>query len=66
MVSELAKKRLSASIGKWVKVFLIENNFCYEGKLTGLDNEMIEIINSRNNKFKLIRFSEIKDIEVEQ
>ncbi len=64
MVSQLVKKRLLESIGKIVTIFLKENNFCYEGKVTGCDDFYVEIINSRTGRFKIIELEQIKDLEV--
>ena len=62
-MSELIKKRVNDSLGKIVLVFL-KNNFRFEGKLTNTDDEFFEILDFKSNSFKLIRFDEIKEMEV--
>jgi len=64
MVSQLVKERLKNSVGKYGKIFLKDNNFCYEGKITGCDDLYVEVLNSRNGKYKIILISDIKDAEL--
>ncbi len=63
-MSEIIRDRAKLSIGKEVKVYLL-NGFRYAGKLTNSDEECLEIMDYVSNSYKLIRFTEIKDIEVE-
>ena len=65
MVSEVVKNRLKNSVGKYAEIFLIETNFVYRGKISGCDDDYVEIIQNHNSKFKLIKLSSIKDAEVE-
>jgi len=60
-MSELIKKRLNKNIGKRVLIFL-HNNFRYEGKITGCDNEYLEILEPRG--YKIIKIDEIKEVEI--
>ena len=62
-MSEIIKKRVSESIGKEVKVFL-HNNFRFEGKLTNSDEKYLEILDYRSQAYKIIEFTDIKDLEV--
>lgn len=64
-MSEIIKKRVSESIGKEAKIFL-HNGFRYAGKITNSDEKYIEIIDFRSGAYKIIEFSDIKDIEVAQ
>ncbi len=65
MMSDIIKERLKKSVGKKVLVFL-NNGFRYEGKLTNFDDRYFEILDIKSNAYKLIQYSEIKDIEVEE
>jgi len=72
-MSEIIKKRLKNSEGKTVLIFLF-NNFRYKGKITGCDDNYVEIledrinskINSKNHSYKIIALNQIKDCEVEE
>ena len=64
MVSKLMVERLGKGVGKFAKIFL-RNKFVYEGKITGCDEKYVEIINSRNGKFKIILIDDIQDCEVD-
>lgn len=52
------------SIGKFGKIFLL-NGYVYEGKITGVDDSYVEIINSRTSKYKIILIEDIQDCEVD-
>lgn len=60
---EILKKRASESIGKTIKIFL-NNGWRYEGKVTGSDEEYIEIVDYKTSSYKIIKFEDIKDLEV--
>lgn len=62
-MSELIKKRASESLGKEIKIFLL-NGFRYAGKLTDCDEECLELLDYKSNSYKIIRFVDIKDLEV--
>lgn len=62
-MSEIIKERAKNSIGKEVKVFLL-NGFRYAGKITNCDDNYLEILDYVSNSYKLIIFSEIKDMDV--
>ena len=62
-MSDIIKKRASESIGKDIKVFL-NNNWRYNGKLTGCDEIYLEVLDYKTNSYKIIRFEDIKDMEV--
>ena len=64
-MSEIIKQRVKESIGKEVKIFLI-NNFRYVGKITNADEKYIEIFDTRSNSYKLILYEEIKDIGIKK
>lgn len=64
MVSEVIRERLKQSIRKFVRVFILDSNFCYEGKLTNIDDEYLEVLTEKHQTFKIIKLTEIKDIEV--
>ena len=62
-MSEIIKKRVSESIGKEIKIFL-HNGYRYAGKITGCDENYIEILDYRSNAYKIIEISDVKDLEV--
>lgn len=62
-MSELIKKRVSESLGKNIKIFLL-NGWRYAGKILNCDEKYIEILDSKTNSFKIIDFGDIKDCEV--
>ena len=62
-MSELIKKRASESIGKEIKVFLF-NNYRFAGKLTNCDDEYLELLDYKSSFYKIIRISDIKDMDV--
>ena len=62
-MSEIIKKRVSESIGKNTKIFL-NNGFRYAGKITNFDEVYFEILDFRSSSYKLIKYSDIKDMEV--
>ncbi len=64
-MSEIIKERVKNSIGKIAKIFL-HNGFRYEGKLTNFDESYCEILDHRSGAFKIIQFSDIKDMEVKE
>ncbi len=64
-MSDIIKTRASESIGKEIKVFL-NNNWRYNGKLTNCDKTFLEVLDYKTNSYKIIRFEDIKDIEVKR
>ena len=60
-MSELLIDRLKKSIGWTCKIFL-KNGFRYEGKITGVDEEYLEILEPRG--YKLILIKDIKDCDI--
>jgi len=64
-MSEIIKKRVEANIGKVVLIFL-NNNFRFEGKLTGCDNDYLEMLDFKSDSYRIIKFSEIKELEVKE
>ncbi len=63
-MSELIKNRLKESVNSSVKIFL-HNGFKYEGKITGCDNEYLEILEP-NRGYKIIEIKEISEIEIKE
>lgn len=63
-MSEIIKERLRESISKEVKIFL-KNGFRYAGKITNTDEEVVEILDRLSDSYKIIRFEDIKDCDVE-
>lgn len=64
-MSEIMHERLKKSIGKEIKLFLI-NDFRYVGKIINCDELYLEILDYRSESFKIILLTEIKDIEVKE
>lgn len=64
-MSEIIIERVKNSIGKEVKVFLL-NGFRYAGKLTNFDEKYIEVLDTVSSSYKLILMDEIKDMEVKE
>ena len=64
-MSEIIKERMENSIGKTVLIFL-NNNFRYEGKVTGCDEVFVEILDFKTNSYKIIAVAEIKEMEVRE
>jgi len=64
-MSELIKKRVSESVGKHTKIFLM-NGWRYEGKITNFDEKYVEMLDFKTNSYKIIQFEDIKDCEVSQ
>ena len=62
-MSEIIKERVKGSIGKEVKVFLL-NGFRYAGKLTNCDEDRFELLDYKSQAYKLILFCDVKDLEV--
>ena len=62
-MNEIMRKRLKESLGKTILIFL-NNNFRYEGKLTGSDERYIEMLDFKTNSYKVIAIKEVKDLEV--
>ena len=63
-MSEIIIKRLKESINNSVKIFL-HNGFRYEGKITGCDNDYLEIIEPGRG-YKIIEIKNISEIEVKE
>ena len=63
MVSELLVNRLKKSIGSKVILFT-SNNFRFEGKILGIDDEFIEIYDLKKFRNKLIKLSEITEGDI--
>ena len=64
-MNEIIKKRASESIGKEIKIFLL-NGFRYAGKITNTDEQYVELLDYRTNSYRIIRFDDIKDCEVSE
>jgi len=64
-MSELIRERVKSSEGKSVKIFL-NNGWRYARKITGSDKDFVEILDRKTSAYKIIRFSDIKDCEVEE
>ncbi len=64
-MSELIKKRVKESLSKTILVFL-NNNFRFEGKLTNYDDDFLEILDYKTNSYKIIKFADIKELEVKE
>lgn len=62
-MSELIKERVKESVDKTMKIFL-NNGFRYEGKIINSDEEYVQILDFKINKYKFIKFNDIKDCEV--
>lgn len=61
-MSELLNERLRNSVDKIAKIFLI-NGFKFEGKITGCDDEYLEILEPKRG-IKLLKLNEIKDVSI--
>lgn len=57
------KERVKKNIGKVVLVFS-KDNFRFEGKLTNFDDDFFEILEFKTNCFRLMRYTEIKEMEI--
>jgi len=57
-------EKLKDSIGKIILIYLKDNSFRYEGKLTNVDETYLEILDFKTNSYKIISISELKDLEV--
>lgn len=64
-MSEMVRDRLRKSVGKVITIYL-NNGFRYSGKLTGCDDEFVEILDSKLDAFKIINLHEVKDMEIEK
>jgi len=64
-MSEIIKKRVSESLSKEIKIFLL-NGWRYEGKITNSDDDYVEILDYKTGSYKIIRFEDIKDLEVRE
>ncbi len=62
-MSEIIKKRVKENLGKNIKIFT-NNNFRYIGKLVNCDDDFVEIFDEYIKGYKIIRISNIKDLEV--
>jgi small nuclear ribonucleoprotein (snRNP)-like protein len=58
-------ERLKKNKGKKIKVFLT-NGFKFEGKITGCDEDFLEIVDFVTESFKIINISDIRDITLEK
>jgi len=63
-MSELIKERVKNSLGKTITIFTT-NDFRYRGKLINADEIYLEILDFKKNSFKLLKYEEIKEFEVE-
>ncbi len=64
-MSEIINKRVSESVGKDIKIFL-HNGWRYAGKVTGCDEQYIEILDYKTQSYKIIQIDDIKDLEVRE
>ena len=62
-MSEILKKRLMESIGKWAKIFL-HNGFKFEGKITGCDEKYVELLEPQG--YKIIELENISDADIKK
>lgn len=60
-MNELIKKRLTN--GTTIKVFM-KNNFYFNGKVTGVDETFLEILDSKTRSYRIIELNEISNIEL--
>ena len=63
MVSMLLANKLKNSIGLRIILFT-SNNFRFEGKVLGIDDEFIEIYDLKKFRNKLIKLSEITEGDI--
>lgn len=63
MVSELLTTKLKNAIGSRIILFT-SNNFRFEGKILGIDDEFIEIFDLKKFRNKLIKLSEITEGDI--
>ncbi len=63
MVSMLLANKLKSSIGLRIILFT-SNNFRFEGKVLGIDDEFIEIYDLKKFRNKLIKLSEITEGDI--
>lgn len=64
-MNELIKKRVKENMGKEVLIFL-NNGFRYEGRITGYDNNYVEINDYKIKRFKIISYAEIGQIDIKE
>jgi len=64
-MEDIMKKRLIESVGKDVKIVL-KNNFIYAGKITGCDENHLEILDYKSNSYHVFDLDNVKDLEVKQ
>ena len=64
-MSEIIKERLKESEGKEILIFL-QNNFRFTGKCLKSDDDYLEMLDYKTNSIKVIRISEIKELEVRE
>ncbi len=64
-MSEIIKNRLKESEGKVLKIFLI-NGFHYTGKFLNSDDDYLEILDFKTDNIKILKISEINDLEVKE
>ncbi len=64
-MEDIMKKRIIESVGKDVKLVL-QNNFIYAGKITGCDENHLEILDYKSSSYHVFDLNNVKDFEVRQ
>jgi len=62
-MEDIMLKRLMDSVGKDVKIVL-QNNYVYSGKITGCDDNHLEILDYKTNSYHVFDLEYIKDVEI--
>jgi len=57
------KKRMEESVGKDIKIVLM-NNYRYAGKLTNCDDNYLEILDYKSSSYHVFKLDYVKDLEV--
>ena len=64
-MEDIMKKRIIESVGKDVKIVL-QNNFIYAGKITGCDENHLEVLDYKTRSYHVFDLDNIKDLEVKE
>lgn len=65
MISKIMIDRLKASIGCNAVLFL-HNGFRHEGKITNCDDQYVELLLTKNSKYKVQEINQISDADIDQ
>ena len=62
-MEDIMKKRVKGSVDKEAKIVL-KNNYIYSGKITGGDDNYLEILDYKSGSYHVFDLENIKDLEV--